>query len=166
MPDPVGPDPVRYVSTDDIRRVAAKLLAVISVLLLVLGTVLPLWWEDGEASPESLLTIFKLFEGQTYASDSSRLLGVLVPIGFAGLLVCVALALMASAMELTVGWTRGSYRFARIVSGFLSVGTLVPVIMTLMGLEAGGFPLGMAFYLVGVVAYAGLCAKPLHPSLT
>lgn len=145
------------------KRAVTVIVAVFSALLLALGTVLPSWRESDHSEQSfSLLTVFGLFEDQTYASDLNRLLGALAPFGFGLLLVCTVLAFIA-ATAAAIG--RQSYRFlrlAKLIAGLLSSGALVPGVMTLIALGDGAARIGMALYLPGVIGYAILCFSSLN----
>lgn len=145
------------------KRVVAVVLALLSAFLLALGTLLPSWWSNSDREQSfSLFTALGMFEDQSYASATNRFLGAVLPIGFIGLLLCTAVATVA-ALGAVVG--RRSDRFlrvAQIVAGLLCVGALVPGGMTLIAFGGGAVRLGMAFYLPGVLGYAGLCFTSLN----
>lgn len=145
-------------------RTVARALAVVSGLFLVLGAVLPSWWEsvDQEERSFSLLTALGMFEDAEYASDANRLAGALLPVGFIGLLICTALAVVAAASGVAGRRSRRFLRFAQVVAGLLLVGAVVPGAMSLIALGKDAARLGMLLYLPGVIGYTALCFSSLN----
>lgn len=125
-------------------RTVARALAVVSALSLVLGAVLPSWSESADHEHSfSLLTALGMFEDAEYASDAKRLAGALLPVGFIGLLVCTALAVVAAASGVAGRRSRRFLRFAQVVAGLLLVGAVVPGAMSLIALGKDAARLGM-----------------------
>lgn len=150
-----------------LERALISLCCLGAAAMLVLGTFLPMFTESGIDEPDEPVSVATIagaglanpgaavLLGEDSGSSDSQALLIAFLVGFIGLAIIVAMLVLVVLPIVAAGlMTGGRRRFSRIVSVLGVVGSLVPVLLSLMavGSEDSDAGWGEAVLLAGMIA--------------